>query len=130
MVKKYLVMKKGSKSYLRGLYSWPAQLGTDYIYIDLQKIIREIVHSSYDLYIMPRIPPHEITPSKPIFPEHQTGSGGAGLGCGLGHVWGAIRNAMLLSNPLKVGPCYSPCTQAYSWPLHKQYALALIVLIF
>jgi hypothetical protein len=25
---------------------------------------------------------------------------GAGLGCGLGHVWGEIRNGMLLGNPL------------------------------
>ena len=29
------------------------------------------------------------------------GSGGAGLGCGLGHVWGEIRNGMLLGNPAR-----------------------------
>jgi hypothetical protein len=28
----------------------------------------------------------------------QSDSGGAGLGCGLGHVWGEIRNGMLLGN--------------------------------
>jgi hypothetical protein len=29
-------------------------------------------------------------------PVRQSGSGGAGLGCGLGHVWGEIRNGMFL----------------------------------
>jgi len=32
------------------------------------------------------------------------GSGGAGLGCGLGHVWGEIRNGMLLGNPARGRP--------------------------
>jgi hypothetical protein len=41
-------------------------------------------------------------------PVRQSGSGEAGLGCCLGHVWGEIRYRMLLGNPLVVGPCYLP----------------------
>jgi hypothetical protein len=42
----------------------------------------------------------------------KSGSGGAGLGFGLGHVWDKIRNGILLGNPLRVGPCYSPRTNS------------------
>lgn len=54
LVPMYLVKTQSSGRYfLRGLYTWLANIGTDYVYEDVHKITREIVASSLDLYVMP-----------------------------------------------------------------------------
>jgi hypothetical protein len=49
-------------------------------------------------------------------PVRQSGSGGAGLGCGIGLVWGENRNGMLLGNPARGRPMLFASDQLTSYP--------------